>query len=166
MSGNIWSSKFIWFMDTIYYKSHSFLKRPDCCGPAGLLKFPFLCENYIVLYGCTLPLSLISLQSFLGKMILHGAERGRDLDMWHLIVFLLFGFHWNNWAVLCCDVCVLILYLPSCVQSHKSKTGLVMPSMLCRETANELSLLWRVYASISRCSKMQQMDVGPGEGGE
>lgn len=147
-------------MDIIYYKSHSFLKRPDCDGPAGLLKFPFLWENYIVLYACTLPLSLILLQSFLGKMILHGTERGRDLGMWHLIMFLLLGFHWNKWAVLCCTLCVLVLYLPSCMQWHKSKTGLVIPSILCRQTVNK-SPHWRLYASISRYSKIQQTDVGP-----
>lgn len=76
-------------MDIIHYKSHSFLKRPDCGGPAGLLKSPFLWENYILLYACTLPLSLIFLQSLLGWMILHGTERRRDLDTWHLIVSLL-----------------------------------------------------------------------------
>lgn len=88
-------------MDIIHYKSHSFLKRPDCGGPAGLLKSPFLWENYILLYACTLPLSLIFLQSLLGWMILHGTERRRDLDTWHLIVSPLFVFRCSKWAVLC-----------------------------------------------------------------
>lgn len=148
-------------MDIIYYKSHSFLKRPDCGGPAGRLKFQFFWENCIVLYACTMPLSLILLQSFLEKMVLCGAEKGKDLGMRHLIMFLLFGFHWNKWAVLCCTLCILVLYLPGWLWSHKLKTGLLMPSVLCRQKANKLSLLWRVYASISRCNKIQQMDVGP-----
>lgn len=142
-------------MDIIHYKSHSSLKRPNCGGPAGLLKSPFLWENYIVLYDSTLPFSLILLQSCWGGQT---SMELREERIWIPdISSCLFSLASTAANEQCFTLlhCALVLYLSSCTQSHKSKTRFVLPLVLCRQTANKFCLPQQVY--VLRCNKTQQM---------
>lgn len=147
MSGNIWSSKFIWFMDIIYYQSHSFFEVLSMVAQQECYIF---CEKTILLlYLHTCP-SCFSCCRVSGEDDLPRSWEGKGSGSVtsSFSSFTSTGRNGQCFAVLW----VFVFYLPSCMQSQKSKTGLVITSMLHKKTVNKLSLVWRAQ-SILRCSK-------------
>lgn len=140
-------------MDIIYYQSCSFLEVLSMVAQKDCYIF---CEKAILsLYLHTCPPCYSRCRVSGDDLPWSWEGKGSGCVTSYFSSLTSTGINGQHFAVLC-----FFFNLPSCTQSQKSKAGFVIASMLCKQTASKLSLLWRLESILS-CSKMHQTDVGP-----